>query len=402
MRIVILTETFGRNTGYIGNMLPKYLARAGQEVNLVSMDLPPYYHLPEFSRTYSKFTGGEVLHPGTVEEIDGFTLHVLGHRCRLGYNRFVGLQAKLESLRPDIVQTSVAIGWVALDAARMQRRLRYKLFTGSHTTASIFPLARPSAGFQPVRRLLTLLKRGLPGRLISLRTEKCYGATSDCAEVAVRFFGVPRNKMEICPLGVDTDLFRPLEGEAEAIARQRMRERFGIEPEEILCVYSGRFSLDKNPLLLGEAIAQLRGEGKPFRGLFVGDGVQADAIAAQPGCMVHPFVPIRELPAVFQAADIGVWPAQESMSMLDAAACGLPIVVNDTIQALERVEGNGLLYRLHDVDDMMRVLGILQDPDRRRQMGRAGAVRMARQFSWESIARNRLKDYSAALADRIS
>ena len=45
--------------------------------------------------------------------------------------------------------------------------------------------------------------------------------------------------------------------------------------------------------------------------------------------------------------------------MLDAAACGLPVVVNDTLRATERINGNGLQYRLNDVDDLVRVLSTL-------------------------------------------
>ena len=57
---------------------------------------------------------------------------------------------------------------------------------------------------------------------------------------------------------------------------------------------------------------------------------------------VNPFIALSELPRFFRSADIGIWPTQEFMSMLDAAACGLPIVVNDTLKAVERIEGNGL------------------------------------------------------------
>jgi glycosyltransferase involved in cell wall biosynthesis len=63
------------------------------------------------------------------------------------------------------------------------------------------------------------------------------------------------------------------------------------------------------------------------------------------------FVPVNELADYFRAADIGVWP-RESTSMLDAAACGLPIVVNDT-SSLLGIEGNGLVYELNNVDDMV-------------------------------------------------
>ena len=176
-----------------------------------------------------------------------------------------------------------------------------------------------------------------------------------------------------------------------------MRADFGFKDQEIVCIYSGRFTRDKGPLLLAQAIAELRRGGLPYRGLFLGAGEQSDAIAACDGCVVHPFVPFQSLAENFRAAEFGVWPRQESMSMLDAAACGIPIVVNDTLRATERIEGNGLTYRLDDLEDLIRVLASLKEPPERERLGRCGAKRMSSLFSWESIAQRRLRDYETAL-----
>jgi glycosyltransferase involved in cell wall biosynthesis len=79
--------------------------------------------------------------------------------------------------------------------------------------------------------------------------------------------------------------------------------------------------------------------------------------------------------------------------MLDAAACGLPIVVNHTLQAVERIEGNGVTYRLGDLADLTEVLRQFISADRRHELGAAGAQKMQRQFSWRSLAASRLRDY---------
>jgi glycosyltransferase involved in cell wall biosynthesis len=106
---------------------------------------------------------------------------------------------------------------------------------------------------------------------------------------------------------------------------------------------------------------------------------------------------MRELGAFYRAAEIGVWPAQESMSMLDALACGLPLVANHTMQAPERLRGTGLSYRLGDVEDLVRQLRALGDSEVRKRLGAEGARRMRGEFNWERIAARRLEDYSAAL-----
>jgi glycosyltransferase involved in cell wall biosynthesis len=108
-------------------------------------------------------------------------------------------------------------------------------------------------------------------------------------------------------------------------------------------------------------------------------------------------VKVEELGALYRSADIGAWPAQESLSMLDAAACGLPVVANDTMTAKERLDGNGVRYRLNHQGDLVRALLGLRSVDKRRAMGERGARRMAEQFSWDSIARRRIGDYEAAL-----
>jgi len=385
--VALLSEMFSPNMGYLENIFPKYLARLGVEVHVVAMDLPTQY----------RSKGGEGLPAGTVQETEGYTLHILGHRKVAGYMRMKGLEEKLSAIRPDIVQTIEAIGWVPLDAAYIKLLRGYKLFTGSHFHASIFPLANKDLSWWNHERLVCTLTRATPGRLVGLVTEKCYTIAEDCADIAVRFFGVPEKKTVICPLGVDTELFRPASGEGERLERDGLREKLGFLESDIVCIYTGRLNDDKNPLLLAQAIAELQRRGERFRGLFLGDGTQLDAIRAQAGCVTHPFVPVQELAGFYRATEIGVWPAQESMSMLDAAACGLPIVVNDTISVAERTEGNGLLYKLNDLQDLVRVLLELRDPGVRRRLGSAGASKMARDFSWDSVARRRLNDYQAAL-----
>lgn len=398
MKIVLLSETFAKNMGYMGNMLPRYMARLGADVHLITTDLSPYHQMADFKETYSNFSMS--LDARTVEHYDGYSLHVLPHERVLGYMRMVGMRKKLASIRPDIVYSFPAIGWIPLDAALAKLQLGYKLFTGSHTTASVFPLAQRESILFDREYFGCILKRMIPGRLVSLLTEKCYGATKDCADVAVRFFGVQKSKIDICPLGVDTELFSPPATPADFLECQQTRQKLGFAAHEIVCIYTGRFTKDKNPLLLAEAIGRLIAEGHPYRGLFVGHGPQAELIKQLPGCVVIPFVPVEELPRYYWASDIGVWPTQESTSMLDATACGLPLIVNDTLIATERIEGNGLQYKLNDLDDLVCKLLSLYDPYTRKQLGDQGARKMATDYSWEALARRRLLDFERVLSNK--
>jgi len=270
------------------------------------------------------------------------------------------------------------------------------MFSAAHTTVSVFPLARRTARPWDRERLANFAARVIPGRIVSALTERCYAATGDCAEVARRFYGTPQGKITVAPLGVDTENFRP-PGPGDHERRVALRAELGIAADDLLCIYTGQFTEAKNPLVLARAVAQLRASGMPVRGLFIGHGAQHAQITACEGCVARPFMAHRELPPYYRAADIGVWPTQESMSMLDAAACALPIVVNDTLLATERIDGNGLTYRLNDATDLADKIRTLSDARYRAQLGNVGARRMVELFSWDSIARRRLADYAAAV-----
>src|SRR5690348_16720272 len=151
IRIALLSEVFCKNMGYLENMLPKYLARLGAEVHVLATDLAPDYRSKSSGSPYAGFLSE--WQPGSQLRMDGFTLHILGHQKILGHMRMAGLAAKLREITPDIVQVSSPIGWMALDAARFRMSLGYRLFTGSHYHASVFPLAMRPAPFWSAARL---------------------------------------------------------------------------------------------------------------------------------------------------------------------------------------------------------------------------------------------------------
>src|SRR5712671_1435155 len=249
MRIVFITETFSRKMAYLEHTLAKYLARLGAEVHVLTTDLQPYYQLPDFESTYGTFAKENELRAGTIEEHDGYRLHVLPHRVLLGYVRMRGMGEKLAALRPDVVQAFNALGWLSLEAALLQPMSGFRLFTGNHTALTGFPQARNANGWN-LGAIKTLLSRTMPGRIVSWRTEKCYGVTVDCSEIAWRYFGVQRSKIETMHLGVDSDFFFPIETDAHAEDRLNTRRVLGFNEKDIVCIYTGKLTVRKNALIL--------------------------------------------------------------------------------------------------------------------------------------------------------
>jgi glycosyltransferase involved in cell wall biosynthesis len=98
------------------------------------------------------------------------------------------------------------------------------------------------------------------------------------------------------------------------------------------------------------------------------------------------YVPHDELPLVYNAADVYVFPSfTESFghSLVEAMACGLPVVAADTDVHREVCADAGVYFSTFDpVDCAETVHGVLEDGVRRAEMERM-SVQRAGHFSWE-------------------
>jgi phosphatidylinositol alpha-mannosyltransferase len=118
------------------------------------------------------------------------------------------------------------------------------------------------------------------------------------------------------------------------------------------------------------------------------------------------YVPGDELPRYYRTADVCCVPSTgfESFGivLLEAMASGTPVVASN-IPGYREVLTDGKEGRLvppGDVDELASaVIALLNDPERRQQMGRAGQA-TAQQYRWETIARHILDYYEMLLAER--
>ena len=396
MKIVFLQVWHGENMGYSDSFLPPAVAALGHEVHLVASNVRPYFTSEMYREVYEPHFGPPIVPCGVTRQSNGVSVHRLPHAWYRGMLRIRGLYRKLAELRPDVVQTFGLNVCVNHEAALYKPLLGYRLFCEARVHRSVFAYANSSA---PLRtHLYWRLRKYVLGRFVSLMTTRCHPISADCAEIAVRFFGMSPHKIEVAPLGTDTNLFRPPQTRAEHDARCTLRQQLGFRDNEIVCIYTGRLTRDKGPLVLAHAVVRLVAEGAPFRGLFVGHGPPgiAERIRQSPGCVVRPFVPAAELAPLYQAADLAVWPKQESTSQIDAAASGLPLILSHNVRVTERIEGNGLTYSEGDSDDLADKIRGLRNPELRQRMAAVGRQRAVALFDWRRLAARRVADYVAA------
>jgi glycosyltransferase involved in cell wall biosynthesis len=396
MKIVFYTEMYSENMGYVENLLPKAVAKLGHEVHVIASTAQVYFNSPDYEKTYEPFLGPNIVEP-VVKHIDGYTLYrlPLRHSVRRNIIRMKGLGPLLEKIHPDVIQTFEIYSIAIYDAALEAKRLHIRLFTENHIHASVFDQKDLKI---KLRHWLMNFPRKL--RFINQTTMKHYPIAEDAAKISVEYFKVPPEKIEIQSLGVDADMFTPVVTVQEKDERNRMRKELGLLPGDLVCIYTGRFTKDKNPGCLAQAISHLQGNGhQDIKAIFVGNGApeEVNFIKTIKGCIVHPFVKVDKLAPFYRLADIGVWPRQESTSQLDAMACGLPVIVSDRVGVRERVEGNGLFYEENDYIDLADKILQLTDWSLREQLAERGMEKIRESFSWEAIAKKRTAEYKKSL-----
>jgi alpha-1,3-rhamnosyl/mannosyltransferase len=210
-------------------------------------------------------------------------------------------------------------------------------------------------------------------------------------EELVRFDPGVAGRIAVTPLGV-SPAFRP----AGVDERRRVRARYGLPPEYLLFVGSG--DPRKNTRLLGELAA---GGRLPCPVVCVGWGGWL-APGSHGRVLNLGYVPNADLPALYSEAAAFVFPSLYEgfgLPVLEAMACGCPVVVPRAHSMPELVGDAGLYYGdPADADGLAACLAtIAGDAAVRRALSEAG-IRRAGLFDWERTARLTLAAFEESLA----
>jgi glycosyltransferase involved in cell wall biosynthesis len=328
---------------------------------------------------------------GAAIEAQGFPVHPLAWR-RGSMNPFDLLaivrqvRGLYRTLAPDLIHH------VALQPALIGSLAAMGLpFAQLNAIAGLgFAFTSRSAKARLLRPLFTALLRCV---LRNPRAAVLVQNPDDSAAVGI--LGVPPDRVFLIPgSGVDADVLTPL-----------------AEPDGAITVaFVGRLLADKGIRTLVDAHELLASRRRPIRLLIAGEPDPAnpasipsgeiEAWKRRAGIVLLGHVPdIRE---VWAAAHIAVLPSRREglpKSLLEAAACGRPIVATDVpgCREIARPNVNALLV---PADDPAALAGALDrlagDPDLRRQFGSAGRRMVEQEFSSECIGRA-----TVALYDRL-
>ncbi|MDQ1446581.1 MAG: hypothetical protein QOI20_3045 [Acidimicrobiaceae bacterium] len=192
-------------------------------------------------------------------------------------------------------------------------------------------------------------------------------------------------RFHVVPTGVDTELFQP----GPAVEARR---RLGLdEAPTAVCV--GRLAVSqKGQDLLVAAWPEVAARVPGARLVLVGDGPDRTSLeaAAAPLAPLVQFVGRQDdVVSWYQAADVVVQPSRYeglSLTVLEAMACGRPVVAGDAVGMGETIGDAGQVVPVGDVAALAEAVAVrLADPRRAAQEGGAARLRVhdrARRRRW--------------------
>jgi glycosyltransferase involved in cell wall biosynthesis len=178
----------------------------------------------------------------------------------------------------------------------------------------------------------------------------------------LQYSGLPPERFACLGYPIDTNRFAP------GTPGLPLREELGLCHAALL-LFVGRLAPNKRVPILVEALAQLRDMNPPVHALILGDtsdmyqnevrNCQETAARLDVAGRVHFLGQVDEerLLAAYRSADLFVMPSRHEgfcIPVIEAMACGLPVVAAHATALPETVAGAGLTFTPDDATDLAR------------------------------------------------
>jgi glycogen synthase len=222
-------------------------------------------------------------------------------------------------------------------------------------------------------------------------------------EDTVMHFKVPRDKIRVIPIGIDSAKFRN-----RNVDRNTVRRKYGVTPEEKLVLFVGRLTNQKGCEFLIRAIPYV---SRYFnvKLLIAGDGYlkgDLESIASLSGVrsrvIFAGYVGDDDLTDLFLSSEVMAIPSVYEpfgVVALEAMAAGLPVVASavDGLAEIIKHEENGILVFPRDSSSIAWGLSrVLSDPGNTQRLTNNASKEIETRFSWKAVARDTLNAYEEA------
>mgnify|MGYP001296093459 CR=1 FL=1 len=379
MKIVHLTSYFQPQLGYQEYFLAREHIKLGHDVWVVTSDR--YFPFPDYDKTVKNILGKRII--GSKNEVFD-SINVVRLKTLFEYSARVKLKNLKKTIReisPDIVICHGMSNFLSLEIITLKKKLGFKLVYDEHMTKYV---ANTSFFGNLFYKFFNFNK-------ILMNSDKIVGVADACVEYILSFYKFPKEKVAMIPLGADNELFS-----FDQNKRELFRKTHNIPYDNIVIVYTGKLTFVKGPHHILLAIKEITDKiPRNITILFVGNIEDnyvetftnlKNELSTKYQIINISAVKNEALVDVYSASDIACWPRQGSMSMIEAASCGLPIICCDYLT--ERYKNNnGIPIKEDDIASLSdALLKLINDKELRKEMGKNGREYIDSTLSWKSIA----------------
>ena len=379
MKILIVSDYFQPVIGYAKVQIAKSLIKKGHEVRVLTSDR--YFPFHNYDQTVKSLLGKRQRKAGIQNE-DGILVErkktLLEFFSRVLY---IGVQSTILQFNPDLVIVFGISSPSAIQVALQKNKHTFRLvFADSHLPSEF------ESGHLGTKNIFYFVFRTFFSHIIEKAGDKFIALQDDTKKIISNVYGISA-KVEVVPNGTDLSVFRFSRQE-----REKIRKYQNISSDAFVIIYTGKLIKQKGLEILFQAFSKLCESHNNIFLLVVGSGSESYKAKLQnesinKNIVFVPSLPHTELYKYYSAADVAVWPLQESLAMNDAAACGLPFIANDEMGDKTRVSAhNALLYKKGDtVDLQQKLVYLLTNKQKRAAMGKRGQELMRAKFSWDVL-----------------
>ncbi len=391
MRIIHVNVHYQDRLGFQDYYLGKEMKKMGHEVHFISSDR--HFNYPSYEQTVQHIIGPKYVGTGIFTNEYAAPVH------RLSISKFInkltgklwllGFKQKLFELKPDFIISHGIFTFQTIRLAYWAKKLNCPIVYDDHTTINLIrnDLASNAVFF---------IFRTLFSKKIISSAHKLVGISATCIDVMRDYFGLVGGKVSMIPLGADTDVFKKDLKLRESYRRNILK----IENiDTIVVLYTGKIYEYKSVHLIMDALNDSEvNEARNIIIHIVGDiadsykkTFELSISNSKYPVIYKKAIPIKELAAVYNAADISVWPNHLTNSTIDASACGCPIICSEYMP--ERISyNNGLLVKGGDLVSFKQALKILIGNENiRNEMGDNGIKYVENELSWKVVSRKFLE-----------
>ena len=390
MKILITISYFQPKIGYAESKLAEQLSLQGHEVEVITSD--HYFPFPDFESSVSAVLVSRKIASGRNNE-SGYWITRQPQIAEVFARSVVGgIETIVRNFKPDVVISFGVTAPATIQAAWFKKKYGYKLIAVDSHLPSEY-----ERGNSFFKQVFYFTFRLIFSNFLKTAFDKIVALQEDTKIIISQVYGIKKS-VTVIPHGSDLSEFR-----YDSSSRKKIRSSFKFGTKDLVVIYTGKVVPAKGGHILFEALNLLLRDKNKIYLIILGDGHNdykqkcLNKLDSSFHKRVHwlGFQPQRELYKYYSAADVAIWPLQESLAMNDAAACRLPFIANDEIGARLRVSNNNaLLYKKGISSDLaMKIAYLYSNPSKRKTMGKNGRHLIEEKLSWQKLAHEFIKEY---------